>query len=679
MTEGLDRPSAQDLQAGKIPADSEIGQTRPTAPPKRLSAPSFTYGPGAQPLAGYTIKRGIGQGGFGEVYYAWSEAGKEVALKLIRRHQEIELRGLRQCLNLKHPHLVSLYDIRLDNQQNYWVIMEYVAGPSLQERIACWPNGLPLAEIFSWMEGICAGVEYLHDHGIVHRDLKPANIFCEEGIVKIGDYGLSKWLISGQGSCQTENVGTVHYMAPEVASGRYGKEIDIYALGVILYEMLTGCPPFEGQTAAEVLMKHLTAQPDLQKVPEAFRAVVAQALEKDPARRFASAGQMWEALGKLRTTLPESQTASPAASSQQWPSQGSQNFPRVALQAWASQPKSTLPELPGTMERPRHPRFVQILRAAAGKGSALWKAEGRKILGQFVVVGLGTWVLLATGPLLGPLAILALLAYGLYEFRGKIPLLAGGEPSGTNSGGNLMSIPSETKSYSPSGKPLLPVNPYEEAARGLRAKPLLQRLTELIGSLLVGAIVSLLMCGIITILYSYRHKDQSLAGEQIAWLALISTAGAWTVLIVSKFWEGKRGESLVRRLVLLVLGLGLGALGYVLSEWLWLDWESLENFPRAPRSSLLGQFYGRGGEPLLMAFLSNFAFLMALIRWDRQADPLRFARLNLWTVLVSVLAAALVAWVLRFPQPWLPMCAGLMSLAVQLAAPWAHPRRQYLR
>ena len=100
---------------------------------------------------------------------------------------------------------------------------------------------------------------YLHDHGIVHRDLKPGNVFSDEGIVKVGDYGLSKFISCSRRSGQTESVGTVHYMAPEIANGRYGKEIDIYALGVILYEMLTGRVPFDGESVGEVLMKHLTA------------------------------------------------------------------------------------------------------------------------------------------------------------------------------------------------------------------------------------------------------------------------------------------------------------------------------------------------------------------------------------------------------------------------------------
>ena len=104
----------------------------------------FTYSSGQRPLDGYTIKRGVGHGGFGEVYFAVSDGGKEVALKLrARRRATIELRGVAQCLNLKHPNLVSLYDLRTDAQGDHWVVMEYVAGEPLNAVLNRHPNGLP--------------------------------------------------------------------------------------------------------------------------------------------------------------------------------------------------------------------------------------------------------------------------------------------------------------------------------------------------------------------------------------------------------------------------------------------------------------------------------------------------------------------------------------------------------
>jgi eukaryotic-like serine/threonine-protein kinase len=253
----------------------------------------FMYNSGQRPLDGYTIKRGIGRGGFGEVYYAVSDGGKEVALKLVRGgNQEIELRGMAQCLNLKHPHLVSLYDLRTDTQSDHWVIMEYIAGEPLSVVLSRHPHGLPMELAQQWFLALAKAVGYLHDHGIVHRDLKPANIFIENGLVKVGDYGLCKFISGSQRTAQTQSVGTVHYMAPEISTGNYNKQIDVYAAGIILYEMLTGRVPFDGESAAEILMKHLTTPPDLSKLTSDFVPIVGKALAKNPVHRYGTLAEM---------------------------------------------------------------------------------------------------------------------------------------------------------------------------------------------------------------------------------------------------------------------------------------------------------------------------------------------------------------------------------------------------
>jgi hypothetical protein len=250
-----------------------------------MPAMKFTYRSGQRPLAGYTIKRGVGQGGFGEVYFAVSDGGKEVALKLVQRHSDAELRGVVQCLNLKHPQLVHLYDLHTDDRGDRWVVMEYVFGESLAQWINRYPTGLPAELAKEWFLALARGVAYLHDHGVVHRDLKPANIFVEHGQLKIGDYGLSRRMSASQGGDLTRRIGTPYYMAPEVKNGNYTATIDVYACGVILFEMLTGHPPFEGEVE-EVLMKHLTDKPDLSKLPAGFAPVLEKALEKDPEKRF---------------------------------------------------------------------------------------------------------------------------------------------------------------------------------------------------------------------------------------------------------------------------------------------------------------------------------------------------------------------------------------------------------
>lgn len=259
----------------------------------------FTYSSGQRPLDGYTIKRGIGHGGFGEVYYGVSDGGKEVALKLVRSNLEVELRGVAQCLNLKHQNLVNLYDLRTDNEGNHWVVMEYVAGEPLSIVLGRHQQGLAPELAQQWFLELARAVGYLHDHGIVHRDLKPGNIFLENGAIKIGDYGLSKFIAGSQHAAQTQSVGTVHYMAPEIGSGNYNKQIDIYASGILLYEMLTGRVPFEGESATEILLKHLTAQPDLSLLPREHAPIVSKALAKDPAMRYASMAEMARALESI--------------------------------------------------------------------------------------------------------------------------------------------------------------------------------------------------------------------------------------------------------------------------------------------------------------------------------------------------------------------------------------------
>ncbi len=264
-----------------------------------MAAMKFTYRSGQRPLDGYSLKRGVGQGAFGEVYFAVSDAGKEVALKLLRGHTDAELRGVSHCLNLKHPNLVHLYDLRTDARGDQWVVMEYVFGESLAGVINKHPTGLPRDVIREWFAALARGVGYLHNQGVVHRDLKPANIFIEHGHLKIGDYGLSRRISGSEGGDLSRGVGTPHYMAPEIKNGNYTASIDVYACGIILYEMVSGVRPFDGETPLEVLMKHYIDAPDLTKLPAAYRGVIGKALEKDPTKRYATVNELAKAVEEM--------------------------------------------------------------------------------------------------------------------------------------------------------------------------------------------------------------------------------------------------------------------------------------------------------------------------------------------------------------------------------------------
>ena len=148
---------------------------------------AYQYKYGDRPLEGYTIQRAAGRGGFGEVYYAVSDSGRQVALKVVQSYEQIELRGITQCMNLKSPHLVTVFDVRHNDQNKPFVIMEFVSGPALSDLIKESPGGLGTQKAAFFLQEIAKGLSYLHECGIVHRDLKPSNIFYENAYVKIGD------------------------------------------------------------------------------------------------------------------------------------------------------------------------------------------------------------------------------------------------------------------------------------------------------------------------------------------------------------------------------------------------------------------------------------------------------------------------------------------------------------
>lgn len=339
----------------------------------------FIYRSGQRPLDGYTIKRGVGQGGFGEVYFAVSDGGKEVALKLLRGQSDAELRGISHCLNLKHPNLVHLYDLREDDRGDRWVVMEYVFGESLAQVINRHPNGLPLDLVREWFVALARGVGYLHDQGVVHRDLKPANIFVEHGQLKVGDYGLSRRMSGSQGGEMTRGVGTPHYMAPEIKNGNYTRTIDIYACGVILFETLTGHPPFDGETPGEVLMKQQLDSPDLSKCPAAFVPVLEKALDKNPVRRFATMPEFARAVEEaaVRAGAPPTQSLPPVAAP-----------PAPAASAEAPRRPVAVPV--NRAEPEERPKFV------SGPLPQVWRERLTELCGSFAVAPL--IALLCTAP-----------------------------------------------------------------------------------------------------------------------------------------------------------------------------------------------------------------------------------------------------------------------------------------
>jgi len=162
----------------------------------------------------------------------------------------------------------------------------------------------------------------------------------------------------------------------------------------------------------------------------------------------------------------------------------------------------------------------------------------------------------------------------------------------------------------------------------------------------------------------------------------MSIFGTWAVMVPSKFWEGTRGEPMLRRFIMMVVGLGLGAAGFLAADLLMVHLPyaappaNLWPPGHVPNYELPSSFYA-GGRPQIMAYLACFGTLFLLIRWWHQADPMRRSRLSIfWALPVTLLVATVVAKAWHFPQPWLPMIAGSIAVAVQLASPWIPPRKR---
>ena len=322
---------------------------------------------------------------------------------------------------------------------------------------------------------------YLHERGIVHRDLKPGNIFCDEGVVKVGDYGLSKFISRSRRSGHTESIGTVHYMAPEVANGRYGKEIDVYALGVILYEMLTGRVPFEGESVGEVLMKHLTARPDVSMLAEPYRGVVARALEKDPALRFRSAAEMMAALP--REPRRRSSVERAAGTGQRRPSP------------------------PVRRRRPGSP----AVRNGWRKLSRAWNEAQLNTPLKMLLLLAGLFVVVANAGMLVPLAIALCAAYGIYRLVRACRQPNSREPTAPGTVHSHIAMPQRLRSGPHSAMHATGPLARESPRPRLVVKPPRQRLTELVGSLLASAAVAAAMCVVLVLVESYRADG----GERI--------------------------------------------------------------------------------------------------------------------------------------------------------------------
>lgn len=266
----------------------------------------------------YELQAKIGDGGMAAVYKALDlRLNRVVAIKILRDTYATDpqflarfKREAQQSASLNHPNVVRVFDVGEDGGVHY-IVMEYVDGSSLKEVIQK-QGPLPIARALEITAEICDGIASAHALGLIHRDIKPQNILLDKtGKAKVTDFGIAK---SSNTATLTEagiTMGTVHYFSPEQARGQQVvPQSDIYSIGIVLFEMLTGQIPFDSDTAVALAMKHIEEPPPPPRrlnpsIPPVVEQIVLRALAKDPSRRFSTAEEMSRA---LRTVLSQTQT-----------------------------------------------------------------------------------------------------------------------------------------------------------------------------------------------------------------------------------------------------------------------------------------------------------------------------------------------------------------------------------
>ncbi|MDQ3792425.1 MAG: protein kinase, partial [Actinomycetota bacterium] len=308
----------------------------------------------------------LGGGGMAEVYLAHDEIlARDVALKVLRGQYanddgfvERFRREAKNAAALNHPNIVQVYDQGSTGDGTYYIAMEYVPGGTLAERIKR-EGPLDPREAAGIAARVAEALAVAHARGIVHRDIKPQNVLLTaSGGAKVADFGIAR-AASAQTVTETSLIlGTASYMSPEQVRGeRVGPESDLYSLGVVLYEMLTGEPPYSADNPLATAMKHLEEPPRHPReanpaVPESLDALTVRLLAKSPEDRYASAAELAEDLGRVRDGLP------PLAAGL-----GAQTTERMSRDTGATR---VAPVPPATRPRPRRRGLLPLAAVLAG-------------------------------------------------------------------------------------------------------------------------------------------------------------------------------------------------------------------------------------------------------------------------------------------------------------------------
>src|SRR5919112_1736186 len=265
----------------------------------------------------YTLVQPLGSGGMAEVYLAHDEVlDRAVALKILRNQYaddeefvERFRREAQSAASLSHPNIVSIYDRGRSEDGAYYIAMEHVQRGTLKDRIK--RDGALAPDVATGVAlQIADALQVAHENGVIHRDIKPQNVLVTRtGDVKVTDFGIAR--AASSPLTQTSAVlGTAGYMSPEQAMGQsVGPQSDLYSLGVVLYEMLTGELPYDAESPISLAMKHVNEPPRSPreanlKIPEPLDAVTLKLLAKDPDDRYASATELADDLERLRSGLP---------------------------------------------------------------------------------------------------------------------------------------------------------------------------------------------------------------------------------------------------------------------------------------------------------------------------------------------------------------------------------------
>ncbi len=269
----------------------------------------------------YQIIKSIGEGGMANVYLAYDTIlDRNVAVKVLRgdlaTDEKFVRRFQREALSassLSHPNIVEVYDVGEDNGQ-YYIVMEYIEGCQLKQLLKK-RGRLTLSEVIDIMLQITDGLSVAHDAYIIHRDIKPQNIMIlDSGLVKITDFGIAMAMNSTQLTQTNSVMGSVHYLPPEQANGKGSTlQSDIYSMGILMYELLTGELPYKGDNAVEIALKHLKEKiPSIRdkypEIPQSVENIIIKATAKNPKNRYADARSMNE---DLRTCLDDSRVNEP--------------------------------------------------------------------------------------------------------------------------------------------------------------------------------------------------------------------------------------------------------------------------------------------------------------------------------------------------------------------------------